>query len=54
MPWFDLPLEQLREYRTTTEEPAGLDEWWAKRLDQARGLAEPPALTPYTTISAGR
>ncbi len=47
MPWFDLPLEQLRDYRTTTEEPTGLDDWWAKRLEQARGLAEPPALTRY-------
>ncbi len=47
MPWFDLPLEKLREYRTTTEEPAGLDEWWAKRLDQARALAQPPVLKRY-------
>ena len=25
MPWYDMPLERLREYRTETSEPAGLD-----------------------------
>jgi cephalosporin-C deacetylase len=29
MPWYDLPLERLREYQTSTQEPDGLDEWWA-------------------------
>jgi len=32
MPWFDLPLDQLREYRTDTAEPPDLDPWcsaWA-------------------------
>lgn len=47
MPWYDLPLERLREYRTSTQEPDGLDDWWAKRLDQARAQARPPILTPY-------
>jgi cephalosporin-C deacetylase len=47
MPWYDLPLEQLREYRTTTREPEGLDGWWARRLDEARALAEPVALTRH-------
>ena len=46
MPWFDMPLEQLREYRTPTQEPDGLDAWWAKRLDEARDLAKPLVLTP--------
>ena len=32
MPWYDLPLERLREYRTSTQEPDGLDDWWAARL----------------------
>jgi cephalosporin-C deacetylase len=32
VPWYDLPLEKLREYRTATAEPPGLDEWWAGRL----------------------
>jgi len=47
MPWFDMPLERLREYRTSTQEPDGLDDWWAIRLAQARALAEPPTRTPH-------
>src|SRR5215831_3823457 len=44
MPWYDMPLERLREYRTQTAEPGGLDEWWAKRLADSRKLARPAAL----------
>ena len=47
MPWFDLPLEQLRDYRTDTEEPAGLDQWWQQRLEAARAAAIPPRLMLY-------
>jgi cephalosporin-C deacetylase len=47
MPWFDMPLERLREYRTSTREPDGLDDWWTKRLDKARAQAQPPAVTPH-------
>jgi len=47
MPWYDMPLERLREYRTSTPEPAGLDDWWAKRLDNARAQAQPATFTPY-------
>jgi len=47
MPWFDLPLDQLREYRTDTAEPPDLDLWWRRRLDQARAAARPPVLTRY-------
>jgi cephalosporin-C deacetylase len=47
MPWFDLPLEQLHDYRTTTQEPPGLDQWWAGRLEQADSSARPPVLTRY-------
>jgi cephalosporin-C deacetylase len=47
MPWYDLPLEQLREYRTGTAEPAGLDEWWSARLGEARAAAELPQVTRY-------
>jgi cephalosporin-C deacetylase len=36
MPWFDLPLDQLRDYRTGTAEPPDLDAWWRERLDEAR------------------
>ena len=47
MPWYDLPEEQLKDYRTSTPEPAELDRWWRERLDQARAAAREPALTPY-------
>ena len=47
MPWFDLPLEQLRHYRTETEEPPELDQWWQLRLAQARAQAREPVLTRY-------
>ena len=47
MPWFDMPLERLREYRTSTPEPDGLDDWWALRIAEARTLARPPVLTRH-------
>jgi len=47
MPWFDLPLDQLREYRTDTAEPPDLDVWWRLRLDEARAAASPPTLTRH-------
>jgi cephalosporin-C deacetylase len=53
MPWFDLPLADLRAYRTATEEPPGLDEWWRGQLDQARSLAEPPTVTRYEAAGYG-
>ncbi len=53
MPWFDLPLAELRTYRTATEEPPGLDEWWRSQLDKARSLAEPPTVTRYEPTGYG-
>jgi cephalosporin-C deacetylase len=47
MPWYDLPAEQLKDYRTGTQEPAGLDRWWQGRLDEARAVVTEPALTRY-------
>jgi cephalosporin-C deacetylase len=47
MPWFDLPIDELREYRTRTEEPPGLDGWWADRLKLARAAARAPELTRH-------
>jgi cephalosporin-C deacetylase len=47
MSWFDLPIEQLHEYRSATAEPDRLDQWWADRLAQAAAAARPPELTPY-------
>ncbi len=49
MPWFDLPEEELRTYRTRTPEPDGLDGWWAERLDDARSQARATSLSPYKT-----
>jgi cephalosporin-C deacetylase len=42
-----MPLERLREYRTSTQEPEGLDQWWGERLDLARAQARPATLTPH-------
>jgi cephalosporin-C deacetylase len=47
MPWYDMPLAELREYRTSTQEPDGLDAWWAERIAQARALARPATVTPH-------
>jgi cephalosporin-C deacetylase len=47
MPWYDMPLERLREYRTQTAEPEGLDEWWAKRLQRARAQVDSATFTPH-------
>src|SRR6516162_1403468 len=47
MPWYDMPLERLRDYRTETAEPAGLDDWWARRLELARAQARPATFTPH-------
>jgi hypothetical protein len=49
MPWYDLPEEQLKDYRTDTPEPADLDRWWQLRLDEARAAAREPALTRHET-----
>ncbi len=47
MPWFDMPLDQLRDYHTDTAEPPDLDLWWQRQLEAARAAARPPALTRY-------
>jgi len=36
MPFFDLPLDQLRAYRPEREEPSDLDAFWASTLAEAR------------------
>jgi cephalosporin-C deacetylase-like acetyl esterase len=54
MPWFDLSLEQLRDYRIQTDEPPELDAWWGLRLEQARAAAREPALTRYEASVASR
>ena len=49
MPWYDMPLERLREYRTQTDEPDGFDDWWAQRLERARAQVQPATFTPHET-----
>lgn len=36
MPFFDMPLEQLQQYRPTTHEPPDFDAFWAGTLAEAR------------------
>ena len=47
MPLFDLPLDELRSYRTRAEEPEGLDAFWARALTSARSVAGEIAVVPY-------
>jgi cephalosporin-C deacetylase len=47
MPWFDLPLDQLRQHRTETAEPAELGRWWDERLGEAHAVARPARVTRY-------
>lgn len=47
MPWYDLPLKKLREYRTSTQEPGGLDDLWARKLHDARAVAREPGIVLY-------
>src|SRR5579875_3004405 len=53
MPWFDLPLEQLRQYRTETAEPEGLDRWWAGHLAAAGAAARPARLARHEPEAYG-
>ncbi|MEV2269689.1 acetylxylan esterase [Nonomuraea africana] len=56
MPLFDLPLDQLREYRPERDEPADFDAFWNRTLAAAAEHDLAPAFTPYdlplTTVDA--
>ena len=55
MPWFDLPLNQVREYRTDIAEPPDLDLWWRRRLDEpARRAAAGADQVRSQHVRAGR
>jgi cephalosporin-C deacetylase len=54
MPLFDLPLEELRTYRTAAVEPPGLDEFWARSLSAARDAESGVELEPYGENVYGR
>lgn len=45
MPRFDLPAEQLRDYRPEVAEPDDFDAFWQRTLAESRALAQPPQLT---------
>ncbi|TDQ46373.1 acetylxylan esterase [Actinorugispora endophytica] len=46
MPHFDLPLDQLRGYRSQVAEPDGFQEFWDATLAQARGFDLDAVFTP--------
>ncbi|MET8005605.1 acetylxylan esterase [Nonomuraea glycinis] len=47
MPLFDLPLEQLRDYRPERDEPADFDDFWSRTLAEAREFPLDATFTPY-------
>jgi cephalosporin-C deacetylase len=53
LPLYDLPLEQLRTYRSAVAAPDDLDEFWARALDAARSSAAEPTLEPYEPDTYG-
>ncbi|WP_430789990.1 acetylxylan esterase [Actinoplanes sp. G11-F43] len=53
MALFDLPLDELREYRLTRPEPDGFDDFWAGTLADARRAALPPGLSAVPTPLTG-
>jgi cephalosporin-C deacetylase len=53
MALFDLPLTELRAYRSASPEPDGFDAFWTRTLDEARAAAKPVELTRVTTPLRG-
>lgn len=47
MPLFDLPLEQLSDYRPDTACPADLEAFWQSTLAESRGFPLNPVFTPF-------
>jgi cephalosporin-C deacetylase len=54
MPLFDLPLDELRTYRTAAAEPLGLDAFWARSLAAAREAATEIEVEPFGLQAYGR
>lgn len=50
MPFFDLPLEQLRTYQPDRHEPADFDAFWQQTLTKARQFPLAAEFTPYQDI----
>jgi cephalosporin-C deacetylase len=49
MPFFDMPLEQLRGYRPVVAEPEDFDDFWASTIAEARAVDAQPQWTPFAT-----
>ncbi len=49
MPFFDMPLEQLRAYRPEVTEPVDFDAFWSRTIAEARASAAVPVWTPVDT-----
>jgi len=47
LPLFDLPLEELRAYRSKATAPDGLDDFWQEAIAEARARAFQPTLERY-------
>ena len=47
MPHFDLPLDELREYRSATVAPNDLDAYWEDAIREARDGVTPATFSPY-------
>ena len=53
MPHFDLPVDELREYRSATIAPDDLDAYWEEAIRAARNRATPATFTPYKPSAYG-
>lgn len=53
MPWYDLPIDELRVHRTNSIEPADLDRFWQAAITEAVEAADEPILTPYRSETYG-
>jgi len=49
MPQSDLPIEQLRSYRSHTRAPADLADFWAGTLEESRRIGSPPVVHRLST-----
>jgi cephalosporin-C deacetylase len=53
VPFFDLPLEELREYRSKTVVPDDLDAYWDEAIAEAHALATPAEFVPWKPETYG-
>jgi cephalosporin-C deacetylase len=50
MPFFDLPLEELRKYKSTAPEPDDFDDFWSETLREAREEPAEPRVTRVDSV----